>query len=169
MVEKSHYGIRTVTEFLADNNIRFNLVATQQPAFDCETVALVRGVGITQVLKCMVGEDESRSMHVMLVPGDAKVGLKKVKKAADVDDISLMDPGRLASYEVTVGAISPIQLMGIDGVRFYMDNTVFCNRLVDMSSGDPRAGILIAPTDLERVLGAKRCDIIKPHPLLRRQ
>lgn len=156
---------------LAETAVKYELVVTPQDASSCADVAKARGIDIAHVVKCMVAEDDRDGVHIMLVPGDRKVRLKKVRKIADVPSIEFMQPEKLSGmYGVVVGAISPIHFLDVPTVRFYMDNTVFSAVAVDVSSGDPRAGILIAPHELGEMLRAERCDIAsEPCRELRRQ
>nr|WP_294516694.1 YbaK/EbsC family protein [uncultured Rhodopila sp.] len=148
-----------VTRFLAERGIPYTLKRHVFPAYNCEDAARARGVRISQIVKCMVGMDVEGGLHVMLIPGDRILKLKKVRPLAGGLKIDLMCRETLAeNYDVTVGAISPTQFFGI--ASFYMDHSVFLEDDVDISSGDLTAGIEVSAGRLEQLLGAMRCDIV---------
>ena len=72
----------------------------------------------------------------MMVPGDRILKLKRVRPAAGGIRIDLVSPEELAEkLGLTVGAISPTQLAG--RAWFYMDQSIFDEEYVDISSGVP--------------------------------
>ena len=149
-----------VTAFLRGKSISFLIKTHSNPVFTCEDAARERGVKINQIVKCMVGRDTSNALHVMLLPGDRILKIKKVRHLAGGIKVDLIAPDQLAEeYGLIVGAISPIQFLD-KNATFYMDDTLFEETDVDISSGDPGAGIELKCTDLYEVLGAKKCDII---------
>ena len=148
-----------VTQFLDSENINYQIKPHRRKAFTCEEAAQERGVRLSQIVKCIVGFDPEGNIHVMLIPGDQRLKLKQVRRVANGTKIDLVSPEALAEkFGLTVGAISPIQFVG--KARFYMDNSLDREKLVDMSSGRPDAGIKLASEDLRRILAAVRCDII---------
>jgi Ala-tRNA(Pro) deacylase len=112
----------------------------------------------------MVGQDPDRQLHVMLVPGDKRLKIKRVRQMAGGLAIELLSPEALArDFGLTVGAIAPTQLIG-RAKQFYADNTLFREELVDISSGNPNAGLELRLEDLVRLVNAIRCDIISTTP-----
>lgn len=149
----------TVTTFLSERSIPYKLKAHSAPVFTSEDAARERNVRLSQIVKCMVGIDSKEGIHVMLIPGDRILKLKRVRSIAGGIKIDLIDAEILQrKFEVIVGAMSPTQFVG--RARFYIDNTVFNEEEVDISSGDPSAGVELKSTDLAQALDAMRCDII---------
>ena len=147
------------TQFLDSESIDYQIKPHRKEVFTCEEAARERGVRLSQIVKCMVGLDSEGNIHVMLIPGDKRLKLKRVRKVANGAKIDLVSPEALADeFRITVGAISPIQFVG--KARFYMDNSLDREKLVDISSGRPDAGIELASEDLGKILAAVRCDII---------
>jgi len=148
-----------VTRFLAQRGVPFKLKRHSLPAYTCEEAAKERGVRVSQIVKCMVGMDTEDRLHVMLIPGDRVLKLKKVRSLAGGIKIDLVCRDTLAEdYDVVVGAISPTQFFGI--ANFYIDNSVFMEREIDISSGELTAGVELNALHLEEILGATRCDIV---------
>jgi prolyl-tRNA editing enzyme YbaK/EbsC (Cys-tRNA(Pro) deacylase) len=148
-----------VTRFLSERGIPYKLKRHSVAAYNCEDAARERRVRVSQIVKCMVGMDIEGGLHVMLIPGDKILKLKKVRSIAGGIKIDLVCRETLArDFDVVVGAISPTQFFGI--ATFYMDHSVFSEDDVDISSGDLTAGIELNAVRLEELLGAMRCDIV---------
>jgi Cys-tRNA(Pro) deacylase len=148
-----------VTKYLDEKRISYTIRLHAKPAFTSEDAARERGVRLSQIVKCMIGVGGTGTMYAMLLPGDRTLKLRKVARLAGDETIRLMPVGEIEKQlGVTVGAISPVQLIG--RALIYMDDTVFEEVDVDISSGDPDAGIELKAEDLCRILDAKRCDII---------
>jgi prolyl-tRNA editing enzyme YbaK/EbsC (Cys-tRNA(Pro) deacylase) len=148
-----------VTRFLSERGIPFKIKRHALPAYNCEDAARERGVRVSQIVKCMVGMDIEGGLHVMLIPGDRVLKLKKVRSLAGGIKIDLVCRERLAQeFDVVVGAISPTQFFGF--ATFYMDDSIFLEDDIDISSGDLTAGIELNAVHLEELLGAMRCDIV---------
>ncbi|MEA2062246.1 MAG: YbaK/EbsC family protein [Gemmatimonadota bacterium] len=152
-----------VTRFLDEAGVSYVVKPHAREVFTCEDAARERGVRLSQIVKCMIGcgpdGTDEKNLYVMLVPGDRRLKIKKVRNLAGGIRIDLVPPDRIAErLGLTVGAISPTQLAG--KARFYMDRTLFSDQFVDISSGDPGAGVELSPQDLQAILGAEVCDII---------
>lgn len=148
-----------VTKVLDAAGVVYRRKPHTQPAYTCEDAARERGVRVSQIVKCMVGVDPNGTVYVMLIPGDRTLKIKKVRQLAGGVRVELVPPERLAAeYNLIVGAISPTQFIG--KARFYVDRTVFLEEEVDISSGDPAAGVELKAEELCSLLGATRCDII---------
>jgi prolyl-tRNA editing enzyme YbaK/EbsC (Cys-tRNA(Pro) deacylase) len=148
-----------VTKFLSERSIPYTIKKHSSPAFTSEDAAKERGVRLSQIVKCMVGVDDKGGLHVMLIPGDRILKLKRVRSIAGGIRIDLIASDRLQNeFDVVVGAMSPTQFFG--KARFYIDNTVMNEENVDISSGDPSAGVELKAVDLVQALGAMQCDIV---------
>jgi len=148
-----------VTRFLDSKKIDYTVKLHKSLALTCQEAARQRNVRLSQIVKCMVGKDVNGRFHVMLLPGDKTLKIKKVRTLAGHIRIDLVPPDDIAKEKgVIVGAISPIQFM--DEATFYMDQTIFNEQWVDISSGDPGAGVELSSSELSKLLNAKVCDII---------
>lgn len=61
--------------------------------------------------------------------------------------------------QILIGAISPIQLLG-NATHFFIDNNVFREAYIAISSGEPDSGIEMRTDTLAAILKAVRCDIV---------
>jgi Cys-tRNA(Pro) deacylase len=147
-----------VTRPLNDAGIQFTIKPHEQVAFTATDAAEHRGVRVSQIVKCLVARSEQGDLCAALLPGDRTLKLRKVRKVIG-SPLALVDPRELASdMGLTVGAISPFHLVG--KARIFMDPTVLEEELVDISSGDLRAGIELRSKALLEVLDAEICDLI---------
>lgn len=149
----------SVTDYLESKAVAYVVRLHSQEVYTCEDAARERGVRLSQIVKCMIGKDPSGGLHVMLIPGDKTLKLKKVRGVAGGVLIDLVSRDQIAEeLGLVVGAISPTQLAG--RASFYVDPSLFREETVSISSGRPDAGVELSATDLEGVLGARRCDIV---------
>ena len=148
-----------VTSHLEDLGVDFEIKKHENPALTCEIAAAERGVRVSQIVKCMVAETDEDQLVVMLIPGDKTLKSSKARKRIGAARLDLVDPKDLADrYGLTVGAISPIQLL--DKARILMDPSVLNEELVDISSGDPLAGVELLASDLLEVTDAELVEMI---------
>ena len=149
----------SVIEILEKNDIKYTLKQHKSDVFTCEDAARERGVRLSQILKCMIGEDINGVVYVMLIPGDKTLKIKRVRHIAGGIKIDLIAPEELKQkFNLTVGAISPLQF--INKAKFFVDKTVLNENTIDISSGMPDAGVELKTDDLLQLLQPVLCDII---------
>ncbi len=86
---------------------------------------------------------------VAVVPGHKKLDLKKLKKLSGHKSLQFMDKeGIEKKMGLVVGAMAPI----VEGFPVFVDRSVFDEEVVDISSGDPTAGLELRRDDLRRLL-----------------
>ena len=148
-----------VTKILDQKGIKYVLKKHENEALTCELAAKERNCKISQIVKTMVGKDDKGNFHVSLIPGDKILKLKKVRKEAGGIKVDLVNPSSIAQeLGLIVGAISP--LVFPENTQFYIDPTVLKEEYIDISSGDPFAGIELLSKDLVTLVHGKVCDII---------
>ncbi len=144
---------------LREAGVPFVIKPHAEEAFTSAHAAEQRGIRISQIVKCMVAQSERGQLVVLLIPGDKTLKLRKVRKLVDGSPLALVDPEQLrTTHELTVGAISPVQLLG--RARIFMDPTVLEEELVDISSGDLCSGVELASKDLRDFVGAEVADLV---------
>ncbi len=148
-----------VTKKLDQKGISYEIKKHINEALTCELAAQERNCRISQIVKTMVGVDDNGIYHVCLIPGHKILKLKKLRKEAGGIRINLMDPKEISEkLDLIVGAISP--LIFPSNARFYIDPTVLDEDFVDISSGNPLAGIELKSSDLVDIVDGKVCDIV---------
>lgn len=149
----------SVTRFFDSAGVSYRIRPHSKKVYTCEDAAHERGVRLSQIVKCLVGRDPNGKLHIMLVPGDKRLKLKRARQVAGGIRIELVPSDELTrDLGTIVGAISPTQFVG--RAQIYVDNSIFREEFVAISSGEPDAGVELKAEDLAEVLGAIRCDII---------
>lgn len=148
-----------VTNFLDERDVAYAVKPHGKPALTAESAAAERGVRVRQVTKCMIGETETGQLVAMLIPGDRRLKSSKARKHIGASSLQLVPPERLvADHGLTVGAISPTQLVG--KALILADRTVLDEERITISSGDPLAGLEVSSEDLLDAIGAAIVDRI---------
>jgi prolyl-tRNA editing enzyme YbaK/EbsC (Cys-tRNA(Pro) deacylase) len=148
-----------VTDYLDEMKVRYVVKPHREAALTAEAAARERGVRVSQIVKCMIGETESRQLVAMLIPGDKRLMSSKARKRVDASSLKLVAPERLvADFGLVVGAISPTQLVG--RALILADPTVLAQERITISSGDPLAGLELSAHDLLDAVGAEQVDIV---------
>jgi prolyl-tRNA editing enzyme YbaK/EbsC (Cys-tRNA(Pro) deacylase) len=148
-----------VTDYLDEMKVRYVVKPHREAALTAEAAARERGVRVSQIVKCMIGETESRQLVAMLIPGDKRLKSSKARKRVGASSLKLVAPERLvADFGLVVGAISPTQLVG--RALILADPTVLAQERITISSGDPLAGLELSAHDLLDAVGAEQVDIV---------
>lgn len=157
--------VRTpVTDHLDDLGIAYLVRGHTRPALTAELAASERGVRLSQIAKCMIAADAEGRPYVLLVPGDRRLELRKARRGLGGIGLQLMQRDTLGErFGLTVGAISPIQFLPV-GAVFVCDPMLLEEEWVDISSGDPLAGVELRSRDLVAVLDARVLDIVSDIP-----
>lgn len=115
------------------------------------------GVDRSEILKCLLFKGQAEEFIGVIIGGDNRVSLKKLKaitnknfKLASTEDI-LTQTG----YEV--GGIPPF-VFSIRGIAGYVDSSVIQHQWVYGSAGSATTGIKFSPHSLEKV-GYKVVDV----------
>ena len=151
-----------VTDFLERHNVPFTIKQHSRPVFTSEEAARERGVKLSQILKTMILVGPDETIILAVVPGNKKLNLKRLKKLSGHKSLQLMDKETIEKeFGVVVGALAPVGSM-IGDSPLFVDPSVFEEEVVDISSGDPTAGLELKRDDLKRLLGhATIADIAK--------
>ena len=103
--------------------------------------------------------DSNHKIVVAVIPGDRRLDMKKLKRIVGVKDLRFLDRETVEQrLQLVAGAIAPISEL-FPGMPIFVDAAVFEEELVDISSGDPRAGLELKREDLRSLLGD--CEVVK--------
>ena len=130
-----------ITEKLEALEIDYTVKPHSQPVYTSEAAARERGVRLSQIVKTMLLMDRKDRMLVAVLPGDKKLDLKKIKKIMGVKDLRFLDRETIAPIAELFGRL-PI----------LVDPSVFRENRVDISSGDPCAGLELTREHLRILL-----------------
>jgi Cys-tRNA(Pro)/Cys-tRNA(Cys) deacylase len=146
-------------ELLEKKGIPYKAHEHAEDQYTAQGVAEDLGVSVAQVVKAMLVRCDGSWYVLVVVPGDQRLSLEKVRStvgAARVTLASKQEVERITGY--TVGAVSVIGFRQ-GGVLTFVDGGVLDLERVIISSGRPDAGLELSCDDLLRALpGAQAGD-----------
>jgi Cys-tRNA(Pro)/Cys-tRNA(Cys) deacylase len=135
-------------ELLEQKGIRYEAHPHEEDQYTAEGVAADLGVPVAQVVKAMLVRCDGSWFVLVVVPGDERLSLDKVRDTVGAGKVNLaskQEVERVTGY--TVGAVS---VMGFrqGGVLTFIDEGVLDLEQVVISSGRPDAGLALSTEDL---------------------
>jgi Cys-tRNA(Pro) deacylase len=133
-----------------------------RPVFTVEEAALERQVRTSQIVKTMVVKKGDGGFCIVLLPGHRQLSLKKVRRELGDSKVALAtrdEVTKVTGYQV--GAVTPIGIRRRN-LRVLCDRDVLEEDYVDISSGDPTAGIELRSSDLLASLNSTLVDVTEP-------
>lgn len=141
-----------IAEKLDALQIQYTVKKHVKPVFTSEDAAKERDVRPSQIVKTMLLMDKNGKIVVAVLPGDRRLDLKRLKKLLKVKNLRFVDRETIEQrLGLVAGAIAPIAAL-FDGMTVFVDPSVYAEDLVDISSGDPRAGLELKSEDLQTLL-----------------
>lgn len=139
-------------EILDQKEIPYEVHEHTEDQYTAEGVADDLGVSVAQVVKAMLVKCDNSWFVLVVVPGDRRLSLDKVKAAVGAGKVRLaskQDVQQVTGYPV--GAVS---VMGFQqgGVLTYVDEEVLTLEQVIISSGRPDAGLALSPDEMMQAL-----------------
>ena len=150
-----------LTDFLDEQKIPYRVKYHSKPVFTSEDAAIERGVRLSQIVKTMLLAD-GNDILVAVLPSHKRLDVKKLKKLSGHKNLQFMDKESIERRTgLIVGAVAPIGRV-MEGIPLFVDPSVFDEEFLDISSGDPNAGLELHRDDLRFLLsGATLIDITK--------
>ncbi len=130
----------TLTDFLDEKMVPYRIKPHSRPVFTSEDASVERGVRLSQIVKTMLLTDGHDTLAAVL-PSHKRIDLKKLKKLSGRKNLQFMDRACIErDTGLTVGAVAPIGGF-LETIRIFVEPSLFDEEFLDISSGDPRAGI----------------------------
>jgi prolyl-tRNA editing enzyme YbaK/EbsC (Cys-tRNA(Pro) deacylase) len=151
-----------ITQLLDAYQIPYRLLPHSQPVFTVEAAAQQRGVVEEEMVKSILLRDKVGHYVMACVLGQARLNPKAVRARMPSDWKRLYFANSEEIQAVTgcvQGAVAPLGLP--EGVLVIFDEAVVLQKKVNISSGDPMAGLELEPQDLVQVAGAQLAPIAK--------
>lgn len=139
-------------ELLEQKGIPYQAHEHEEDQYTAEGVAEDLGIPVAQVVKAMLVRCDASWFVLVIVPGDERLSLEKVRAivgAGKVNLASKQEVERITGY--TVGAVSVIGLRQ-GGILTFVDQGVFELEQVVISSGRADAGLALSTEDLMTAL-----------------
>lgn len=151
----------TVTRLLLLHEIQYRILAHSNVALTIEAAAEARGVSPSEMIKCLVFlPRKGPRIVVACLPGSERLSMPKLRAASGTKEFRSSTREMIAkAVGFPVGAIPPIALP--EDAMVLVDTAVLRKSMVNISSGDPLAGLELLPHDLRKVLRCKFVDIVE--------
>ena len=161
-MEQQHKVNTHVTKQLDAEGVTYRVLPHSEPVFTVEAAAKQRGVPEDEMIKSILLRDKDRRYVMACVTGSARLDPKTVRAHLPGRWKRLSFATAEEIEEVTgcvQGAVAPLGLP--HNVPLIFDAGIARCKKVNISSGDPMAGLELDPKDLIRVSGAQIAPIAK--------
>ena len=152
-----------VTRLLAQQGIAYVLLPHSEPVFTVAAAAAQRGVVAEEMVKSILLRESRSNRYVMAcILGPDRLDHRKVRQALGEGWSRLTFAGDDEILTVTGyprGAVNPLCLP--DAVPVIFDTAIAHCRRVNISTGDPLAGLELDPGDLIRLAQARLAPIVE--------
>jgi Cys-tRNA(Pro) deacylase len=149
-----------VTRLLESEKAPYRLLPHDQPVYTVDAAAAQRGVVREEMVKSILLRDKNHRYVLACVTGDARLDPKAVRAhlGGDWKRLSFASAEEIEQITGFVqGAMAPLCLP--EDIPVIFDKAIaHCSR-VNISSGDPMAGLELDPRDLIRLSGAQLASI----------
>lgn len=149
--------IRTkIIDLLDAHKISYRLLAHNEPVFTVEEAAAQRGVSKDEMVKSILLRDKDEHYVMACVLGYSRVNPKAVRTYVPQEwrRLSFATAEEILSVTGCVqGAVAPLGLP--DSVPVIFDEAITQCQKVNISSGDPAAGLELKTQDLIEAAGAQ--------------
>ncbi len=156
-------GLTTaITELLDAHGVPYRVLPHDEPVFTVAAAARQRGVVQEEMVKSLLLRDKDRRYVMACVTGDARLDTRAVRAQLPPawGRLRFAQPDEIETVTSCVmGAVSPLGLP--DDVPVIFDRAIARCAKVNISSGDPLAGLELAPADLIHLARARLADIAK--------
>ncbi|HSG18305.1 MAG TPA: YbaK/EbsC family protein [Anaerolineae bacterium] len=149
-----------VIRLLESKNILFRLLPHDEPVYTVAAAAAQRGVVKEEMVKSILLRDKNHHYVMACVTGDARLDPKAVRAYLGGEWARLRFASADEIYQKTgylQGAVAPVCLP--EDVPVIFDEAIGRCKMVNISSGDPLAGLELDPQDLISVSGAQLAPI----------
>ena len=151
-----------IMELLDEHGVVYRVLPHNEPVFTIEAAARQRGVVREEMVKSILLVDRKQQYVMACVLGDARLDPKAVRAHLG-EGWKRLQFARAKEIETITGcvqgAVAPLGLP--DGVPVIFDEAIARCKRVNISSGDPMAGLELDAQDLIRVAGAQLARIAK--------
>ena len=149
-----------IVELLDAYQISYRPLPHNEPVFTVEAAAQQRGVVKEEMVKSILMRDKHGRYVMACVLGDARLDPKAVRAQLSPEwkRLSFANAEQIEAVTGCVqGAVTPLGLP--DDVPVIFDQAIARCKRVNISSGDPMAGLELDPDDLIQVAGARLAPI----------
>jgi len=143
-----------VTDYLDQKNIKYKVLPHNEPVFTVEAAAAQRGVLIEEMVKSILLRERKKKRFIMAcLVGNTRLDPQKVRELLPGSWKRLSFATADEIYQETgysKGSVSPLVMP--ESVPVVFDEAIAKCQKVNISSGDPMAGLELAVIDLLRLV-----------------
>ena len=154
-----------ITDLLDRHNIPYQVLPHSEPVYTVEAAARQRGAPVEEMVKSILLRDKKRRYVMACIPGDARLDPKAVRAhlLEGWKRLSFASSAEVLAVTGCVqGAVAPLGLP--EEIPVIFDQAIAGLKHVNISSGDPIAGLELAAGDLIAVSGAQLAPISERIP-----
>lgn len=143
-----------VTRLLDSKGIEYRLLPHEKSVFTCEDAAKERDVPLGEMIKCILLVDKKKNYFLVCITADKMVDTEKVREKVNCKRLSFasaQEIEKILGYKM--GVISPLLLK--TKVPILFDNAIMKREKVNISSGNPKAGLELNPRILISLIKPK--------------
>jgi prolyl-tRNA editing enzyme YbaK/EbsC (Cys-tRNA(Pro) deacylase) len=136
-----------ITHLFDSKRIKYSLLSHEKPVFTCEDAAKERKVPLDEMIKCILLVDKKKNYFLACITADKMIDTQKVRAIMNCSRLSFaskQDIEEILGYKI--GAIPPLLLKTEIPILF--DKCIMKKDKVNISSGNPKAGLDLNPKDL---------------------
>lgn len=136
-----------ITRLLYSRGLGYRLLPHGKPVFTCEDAARERSVPLDEMIKCILLVDKKKKYFLACTTSDKMVDTEKIRMIMGCSRLSFaseQEVEEILGYRI--GAIPPLLLK--TNITVIFDNEITKKEKVNISSGDPKAGIELSIKDL---------------------
>ncbi|MCD6478720.1 MAG: YbaK/EbsC family protein [Candidatus Diapherotrites archaeon] len=149
-----------ITQLLDSKGIKYRLLPHEKPVFTCEDAAKERNVPLDEMIKCLLLVDKKKNYFLACIPADKMVDTRKVRDIMGCSRLSFASEQEIEEIlGYKTGAIPPLLLKTEIPVLF--DSGIMEKEKVNISSGDPKAGLELNPRDIVPLIKPRFGNIAK--------
>ena len=151
-----------ITRLLDTEDVSYKMLPHNEPVFTVEAAAAQRGVVKEEMVKSILLREKSNPRRYVMacVLGHARLDYKAVRSHLG-DDWKRLTFASAAEIEAETGyvqgAVAPLCLP--EEIPVIFDTSIASCNNVNISSGDPMAGLELEPVDLIRLANAQLANI----------
>ena len=149
-----------ITQLLDSKGIKYKLLPHERPVFTCEDAAKERNVPLNEMIKCILLFDKKKHYFLACISADKMIDTQKVRDMMNCSRLSFASEQEIEEIlGYKMGAIPPLLLK--TEIPIIFDNGIMRKESVNISSGDPKAGLELNPGHLIPLIKPRFGDIVK--------
>jgi Ala-tRNA(Pro) deacylase len=141
--------LESIKKFLDENRVEYKCW-THAPVHTSEEAAKIRGTPIESGAKALVLRSEGKFLMVVIA-GDKKMDLKKVKQAINSRRLSLATPEEvLQATHCVIGSIPPFG--NLFNIPVYLDKSLLRSPIINFNAGRHDTSIAMPVNDYKKTV-----------------